>query len=201
MGTRWRLTLKKFIRLGPSSSKERWWTEDFDAVFIATGTFNALNIPEIPGLAEWSRRFPGSIVHSREYRHPEKFSNKSVLMVGAGTSATGISADIHPFVKRNYLSLRRSPNSTTPLDFLQLLPHDVQIVAGTRRFHASNCTIAGFTFLADIDNIIFATGYESTLSWLPQYHKGFLNTVNVNTNTWDLGEYLLWLSPKLGLAL
>lgn len=23
----WRLTLKKFIRLGPSSSKERWWTE------------------------------------------------------------------------------------------------------------------------------------------------------------------------------
>lgn len=23
----WRLTLKEFIRLGPSSSKERWWTE------------------------------------------------------------------------------------------------------------------------------------------------------------------------------
>jgi hypothetical protein len=94
------------------------------------------------------------------------------------TSATGISADIHPFVKKNYLSLRvssslrifdilqdsdrvlfqRSPSrslashppfrnsrgltdSTTPLDFLQLLPHDVQIVAGVKRFHASNSTI------------------------------------------------------------
>ncbi|KAF8201084.1 hypothetical protein K438DRAFT_635384 [Mycena galopus ATCC 62051] len=225
----WRVTLKKFIRLGPSSSKERWWTEDFDAVVIATGTFNAPNIPQIPGLAEWSRRFPGSIVHSREYRHPEKFSNKSVLMVGAGTSATGISADIHPFVKRNYLSLRRSPNSTTPLDFLQLLPHDVQIVAGIRRFHASNCTIelSDGTFLADIDNIIFATGYQYTFPFLPQYHNssigphedgpkdhpqpivtdgshyrslyrdfiyieeptlGFMN-MNLNTNTWDFGEY------------
>jgi hypothetical protein len=58
--------------------------QDYDAVVIATGTFNAPNIPNIPGLAEWSRRFSGSIVHSREYRGPEKFSNTSVLMVGAG---------------------------------------------------------------------------------------------------------------------
>ncbi|KAF7377709.1 Dimethylaniline monooxygenase [Mycena sanguinolenta] len=225
----WTLTLKQFIRLGPSSCKERWWTEDFDAVVIATGTFNAPNIPNIPGLADWSGRFPGSIVHSREYRHPEKFSNRSVLMVGAGTSATGISADINPFVKRNYLSLRRSPNSTTPLDFLQLLPQGVQIVAGIDRFHASNSTIqlSDGTFLTDIDNIIFATGYQYTFPFLPQYHNssiglheegpkgrpqplvtdgshyrslyrdfiyieeptlGFMN-MNLNTNTWDFGEY------------
>ncbi|KAJ7853521.1 hypothetical protein B0H14DRAFT_3865784 [Mycena olivaceomarginata] len=169
----WRLTLKEFIRLGPFSSKERWWTEDYDAVVVATGTFNAPNIPNIPGLAEWSRRFPGSVVHSREYRHPEKFSNRSVLMVGAGTSATGISADIHPFVKKNYLSLRRSPNSTTPLDFLQLLPHDVQIVAGVKRFHASNSTIelSNGELLTDIDHIIFSTGYQYTFPFLPQYHN------------------------------
>ncbi|KAF7362502.1 Dimethylaniline monooxygenase [Mycena venus] len=169
----WRLTLKKFIRTEHSSCKERWWTEDFDAVVIATGTFNAPNIPNIPGLAEWSRRFPGSIVHSREYRHPEKFSNKSVLMVGAGTSATGISADINPFVKRNYLSLRRSPNSTTPIDFLQLLPQGVEIVFGIERFHPSNATIelADGTYLSDIDHIIFSTGYQYTFPFLPQYHN------------------------------
>ncbi|KAJ7667499.1 FAD/NAD(P)-binding domain-containing protein [Mycena polygramma] len=169
----WRLTLKKFIRLGPSSSKERWWTEDFDAVVIATGTFNAPNIPNIPGLAEWSQKFPGSILHSREYRHPEKFLNKSVLIVGAGTSATGISADIHPFVKRNYLSFRRSANSTTPLLFLNILPSDVQIVGGIERFNALNSTIefSDGTVLTDIDHILFSTGYRYTFPFLPQYHN------------------------------
>ncbi|KAJ7318092.1 hypothetical protein DFH08DRAFT_971568 [Mycena albidolilacea] len=169
----WKLILKEFIRLGPSSCKERWWTEDYDAVVIATGTFNAPNIPNIPGLAEWSRRFSGSIVHSREYRRPEKFSNTSVLMVGAGPSAVGISADVHPFVKRNYLSLRRSPNSTTPLKFLRLLPHDVQIVSGIKQFHASNHTIELFdgALLTDIDHIIFSTGYQYTFPFLPQYHN------------------------------
>ncbi|KAJ7122893.1 hypothetical protein C8R44DRAFT_784863 [Mycena epipterygia] len=156
----WTLTLKKFIRLGPSSSKERWWTEDFDAVVIATGTFNAPNIPNIPGLEEWTRCFPGSFLHSREYRHPEKFANQSVLVVGAGPSATGISADLNPFVKRNYLSLR-------------LLPQGVEIVVGINRFHASNSTIelSDGTLLTDIDHIIFSTGYRYTFPFLPQYHN------------------------------
>ncbi|KAJ6543948.1 hypothetical protein B0H19DRAFT_1169103 [Mycena capillaripes] len=169
----WTLTLKKFIRLGPLSSKERWWTEDFDAVVIATGTFNAPNIPNIPGLAEWSRRFPGSISHSREYRYPEKFANKSVLIVGAGTSACGISADIHPFVKRNYLSFRRSQNSTTSLLFLGLLPQGVEIVVGIKRFHPSNSTIelSDGTLLTDVDHILFSTGYQYTFPFLPQYHN------------------------------
>ncbi|KAJ7929165.1 FAD/NAD(P)-binding domain-containing protein [Mycena leptocephala] len=175
----WRLTLKKFIRLGSSSSKEKWWTEDFDAVVVATGTFNAPNIPNIPGLVGWSQRFPGSILHSREYRHPEMFANKSVLIVGAGTSATGISADIHPFVKHNYLSLRPSGDlfglidSTTPLDFLNLLPQGVKIVVGIDRFHASNSMIelSDGTLLTDIDHIIFSTGYQYTFPFLPQYHN------------------------------
>ncbi|KAJ7265944.1 hypothetical protein B0H12DRAFT_177654 [Mycena haematopus] len=147
----WKLTLKKFIRLGASSSKERWWMEDFDAVVIATGSFNGPNIPNIPGLAEWARHFPGSILHSREYRQPEKFSNKSVLMVGAGTSATGISADIHPF----------------------LLPYGVKIMVGIERFHASNATIelSDGTLLTDIDHIIFSTGYQYSFPFLPLYHN------------------------------
>ncbi|KAJ7499445.1 hypothetical protein FB451DRAFT_1205463 [Mycena latifolia] len=168
----WTLTLKQFIRLGPSSSKERWWTEDFDAVVVATGTFNAPNIPDIPGLAEWTRRFPGSVLHSREYRYPEKFANQSLLVVGGGTSATGISADLNPFVTRNYLSFRPSKNSTTPALFLQLLPQGVEVV-GIERFHPLNSTIelSDGTLLTDIDHIIFSTGYRYSFPFLPQYHN------------------------------
>ncbi|KAJ6562008.1 hypothetical protein B0H19DRAFT_992041 [Mycena capillaripes] len=169
----WKLTLRKFIRLGPSSSKERWWTEDFDAVVVATGTFNAPNIPNISGLVEWSQKFPESVSHSREYRYPEKFSNKSILVVGAGPSATGIAADLNPFVKRNYLSLRRSKDSNTPIQFLQLLPQGVEIVVGIERFHPLNSTIelSDGTLLTDIDHIIFSTGYQCTFPFLPQYHN------------------------------
>ncbi|KAJ7122947.1 hypothetical protein C8R44DRAFT_158414 [Mycena epipterygia] len=174
----WRLTLKKFIRLGPSSSKERWWTEDFDAVVIATGTFNAPNIPDIPGLAEWAQRFPGSLLHSREYRHPEKFANQSLLVVGAGTSATGITADINPFVKRNYLSLRPSNKSTTPPQFLNILPQGVEVIVGISRFHASNATIEfdDGTLLTDIDHIIFATGYRYSFPFLPYCHNSSIGS-------------------------
>ncbi|KAJ7468945.1 hypothetical protein B0H11DRAFT_1395491 [Mycena galericulata] len=169
----WRLTLKKFIRLGPSSSKERWWTEDFDAVVIATGTFNAPNIPNIPGLAEWAQRFPGSVLHSREYRDPKIYANQSILVLGAGPSASGISADLNTFVKRNYISLRPSKNSTTSSLFLNLLPPEVQVVVGIERFHPHNASIelSDGTLLTDIDHLIFSTGFQFTFPFLPQYHN------------------------------
>ncbi|KAJ7716349.1 hypothetical protein B0H14DRAFT_2643860 [Mycena olivaceomarginata] len=202
----WKLTLKEFIRLGPSSCKERWWMEDYDAVVIATGTFNAPNIPNIPGLAEWSRRFSGSIVaFSRVSAARKVFQHIGTY----GWRWLGISADIHPFVKRNYLSLR--------------------IVSGIKQFHASNHTIELFdgALLTDIDHIIFSTGYQYTFPFLPQYHNssigrneegpqdlpqplvtdgshyrslyrdfiyideptlGFMN-MNIMTITWSFGEY------------
>ncbi|KAJ7606637.1 hypothetical protein FB45DRAFT_847505 [Roridomyces roridus] len=169
----WKLSLKQFVRLGPSSRKEVWWTEDFDAVIVATGSFNAPNIPKVPGLTEWVRRFPESILHSREYRDPKVFANQSVLVVGVGTSGTAISADLQPFVKTNYISIRPSKNSTTTPLFLNLLHHDVNVVPGITRFHPDNASIEfeDGTLLTDIDRIIFATGYQYTFPFLPQYHN------------------------------
>ncbi|KAJ7066441.1 FAD/NAD(P)-binding domain-containing protein [Mycena amicta] len=169
----WKLSLKKLEPLGPSASKEQWWTEDFDAVVVATGIFNGPNIPKIPGLVDWQKKYPDSILHSREYRRPERFANHSVLVVGAGPSATGIAADLNPFVQHNYLSWRRSERSNTPAVFLNLLPQGVEVVVGIQRFHPYNRTIelADGTFLSDIDEIIFSTGYQYTFPFLPQYHN------------------------------
>lgn len=50
--------------------------EQFDAVVVANGHHNDPYIPEIPGLAEWNRAYPGSIIHSSSYRRPESFANK-----------------------------------------------------------------------------------------------------------------------------
>ena len=61
--------------------------QHFDAVVVATGRFNAPNIPPIIGLSEWANQYPEQISHSREYRIPEPYTNKIVLIVGAAVSA------------------------------------------------------------------------------------------------------------------
>ena len=40
-------------------------------------------MPNIEGLAEWAKRFPDRISHSRQYRRPDTFSNQTILVVGA----------------------------------------------------------------------------------------------------------------------
>ena len=58
-------------------------SQQFDAIVVATGRFNAPYIPPISGLSEWAKRFPGQISHSRQYRRPEQYLNETILIVGA----------------------------------------------------------------------------------------------------------------------
>lgn len=58
--------------------------QHFDAIIVATGRYNAPNIPDIAGAELLAHRFPGHIQHSRQYRRPAGFTNQTVLIVGAG---------------------------------------------------------------------------------------------------------------------
>lgn len=60
--------------------------QEFDAVVVATGRYNAPNIPRIAGLEAWTARWSDKIWHSRQYRRPQAFANKTVLVVGAAVS-------------------------------------------------------------------------------------------------------------------
>jgi cation diffusion facilitator CzcD-associated flavoprotein CzcO len=51
-------------------------TDQFDGVVVANGHYNEPNIPAIPGLEEWNRQYPGSIMHSSVYRRAGPFANK-----------------------------------------------------------------------------------------------------------------------------
>jgi len=55
----------------------------FDAVVVATGRYNAPNIPNVQGLEKWAKEFPKGYSHSRQYRRPQVFAGKTILMVGA----------------------------------------------------------------------------------------------------------------------
>ena len=67
----WVLTLRK-----EDSGKNYWWRERFDALVVASGHYNVPWFPAIPGLAEYDERFPGRILHSKNFRNAPGFAGK-----------------------------------------------------------------------------------------------------------------------------
>jgi cation diffusion facilitator CzcD-associated flavoprotein CzcO len=92
---KWVLTLRKPLAGG----QDEWWTESFDAVIVASGHYTVPFIPSTPGLAEFSKNFPGSVEHSKAWRDPEKYRGKTVIVVGASISGTDISFTMADVVK------------------------------------------------------------------------------------------------------
>ncbi len=59
----------------------------YAGVLIANGTLSEPNMPHFPG------QFDGEMIHASQYRHPEQFAGKRVLIVGAGNSGCDIAVD------------------------------------------------------------------------------------------------------------
>ncbi|KDR66555.1 hypothetical protein GALMADRAFT_130751 [Galerina marginata CBS 339.88] len=177
----WTLTLKTVTRAGDDSCKAVWTKQDFDAVVVATGRFNAPNMPNIPGLVEWDKAFPDTIIHSRQYRHSELYTNKTVLVVGASSSGGQISQDLAPNAKKIFTSVR--PDSAGGLHgairfLLQALPHNIEVVGEIKRFLPPTSSIAttgieltNGTIFTGVDAVIFSTGFRYSFPFLPQYHN------------------------------
>ncbi|KAF5371257.1 hypothetical protein D9758_004238 [Tetrapyrgos nigripes] len=178
-GSVWQLTVRNLKRLEESNRiRATWWTEEFDAVVVASGPYDSPHVPEIEGVLQWSQsKAPNPakhcVYHSRVYRNPERYTGKTVLVVGVGTSGSEIARDIAPFTKKLYASskeydwdklhpfqrrsFRRFPAETEfipqissfqPLSSLQNGIQDGQII------------LVNGTVLSGIDEIILATGYR-----------------------------------------
>ncbi|HJR45531.1 MAG TPA: NAD(P)/FAD-dependent oxidoreductase [Actinomycetota bacterium] len=78
-----------------------------DAVVIATGYNREPVLPPWPGLDG----FEGELIHSSDYRNGFAYTNKDVLVVGAGNSGAEIAVDLVESRARNvWLSVRTAPN-------------------------------------------------------------------------------------------
>ncbi|MGW3377387.1 flavin-containing monooxygenase [Streptomyces hydrogenans] len=60
------------------------------AVVVATGFNHTPRLPDWPGLDTYE----GDLVHAREYRNPEAYAGKDVLVVGVGNTGAEIAADL-----------------------------------------------------------------------------------------------------------
>ncbi|CAN6608505.1 thiol-specific monooxygenase [Trichomonascus vanleenenianus] len=134
--------------------------EQFDAVAFATGNFNMPFLPDRKGLKQWSEQFPGSVIHSKSYRHSESYKDQTVLIVGGATSAYDIAGQLAGTARKVYQSIRsRKVSPFLGRDDVHYLPDIAEFVAPKKQLiDEDGNTIDG------VDSVIFATGY---LRWYP----------------------------------
>ncbi|KAJ7471617.1 FAD/NAD-P-binding domain-containing protein [Mycena galericulata] len=188
----WTLGLRHLEWLGGSDRviKADFWTEDFDAVVVAVGSYTTPYVPAIPGIANWSKAVEEghyNMYHSHAFRHPERFAGKMVLIVGGSISATEIARSIAPFTKRLLASVR--PNRYRDgygLDLLLKFPAKAEIVPEISSFDPLSSDAAGIragvirlangSELSGIDEVILATGYRRN-TFLPDLVDSRLSNV------------------------
>ncbi|OQV20571.1 putative Senecionine N-oxygenase [Hypsibius exemplaris] len=80
--------------------------EIFDIVLVCTGKYHKPYMPaaDIPGLANYK----GKLLHSSDYRDPERYAGQDVLIVGAGPSGFDIALDLLPLAKSVIFAKRRN---------------------------------------------------------------------------------------------
>lgn len=141
---------------------------DFDAVVVASGHYHEPKIPDMPGLKEWKSRFPDNILHSKQYRTPEIFRNKTVLVIGAGVSSLDVARESHAVAKKVYQSARDGQFDLPA----SLLPAGAERVGGIDSFELREGATSGDVVLKDgrvlrdIDSIVLGTGYITSYPFL-----------------------------------
>ncbi|CAI6308091.1 unnamed protein product [Periconia digitata] len=138
-------------------------TEVFDAVIVANGHFIVPQIPDISGIREWNKCYPGSITHAKYYRRSSEFTGKKVIVVGNSASGSDISFQI---CQSSQQPLLWSCRSSSPANAIST--HLRRELPPISRFLPENRTVEfeDGTLETGIDAILFATGYFYSLPFL-----------------------------------
>lgn len=104
------------FRLDPGEDDVEEKTVRSPVIVNATGTWGAPFVPYYPGMGE----FAGRHVHTAEYRDAEEFRDRSVVVVGGGTSAIGFLMELENVAKSLVWVSRR------PIEFLDGQSLDVE---------------------------------------------------------------------------
>ncbi|KAF8589238.1 FAD/NAD(P)-binding domain-containing protein [Ramaria rubella] len=174
--SKWQLTLRKLTQVqedGRPGLHVKYWTEEFDAVVVATGPYDSPHVPPIKGLADIAQKSK-QIYHSRRYRRPEHVSGKNVLIVGNSFSGSGIARDIIYHAKSVTVSARHHSGPPNPIAELarSLTPHNATFVPEIAEFKSlEEIHLINGTILSEIDEVILATGFRRSNPFLVDYHN------------------------------
>ncbi|KAF2889666.1 hypothetical protein ILUMI_16507 [Ignelater luminosus] len=131
-------------------------TKTYDSVFVCSGHYRDAMVPKIPG----QDIFKGSQSHSHDYRIPEPFKDKRVLVIGAGPSGQDISMLISKAAKHVFISHRGKKIYIPITENITEKP----IV----KYLEENRAVFEDGTSEDIDMILYCTGYKYTYPFLTE---------------------------------
>lgn len=173
------------ITLIPKDGRDRWeveahsttgdsvLTDTFDAVVVANGHYSTPYIPDIKGMREFNEAYPGVISHSKQYRTPQPFKDKKVIVVGNGPSGVDIALQINTECRKPALLSVRHP--TLP----ERLAHaGCEDIAEIDEFLVENRAIRlkDGRVETDIDAVVICTGFLFSYPFFPDLQQKLVTT-------------------------
>ncbi|XP_071172349.1 uncharacterized protein [Mytilus edulis] len=131
-------------------------TEIFDVVMVCNGHYEVPLYPKIPGLDD----FEGEVIHSHCYRHPEQFTGKRVVCLGAAASGQDIAVDVSSCAKYLYMSHNKAVLQT-------VLPNNVEQRPGIKQLN-KHSVIFKDDSEEEIDVLLLCTGYLYNFPFLSE---------------------------------
>ncbi|KAI2602636.1 FAD dependent oxidoreductase [Hypoxylon sp. NC1633] len=182
-GEQWRLQTAKLVTksIGYALERETWL---FDAVVVAAGRYGDPRVPDIPGLSAWKHAHANRILHSKQYRAPEPYQGKTVLIIGGFISAMEITnelvnngAKVYESAKDTRVDFRGHSNHENAekvamaIEFTTVSSENGQSTVSPQTLHNDD-PIPGKVVLQDgrvlegIHYVIIATGYHTSFPFL-----------------------------------
>jgi cation diffusion facilitator CzcD-associated flavoprotein CzcO len=140
--------------------------ETYDAVIVASGHYFLPHIPDLKNIREFNNAFPCVITHSKDYRNPEAFTGKKVLVIGNGPSGLDIASQINPVCRQPLLmSVRnRAPAGKAGLIAGTEVAEIQEFIIDKRGVMLTDGTI-----IEDIDKVLFCTGFLFSFPFLASF--------------------------------
>ncbi|KAK4182508.1 hypothetical protein QBC35DRAFT_509864 [Podospora australis] len=192
-GSRWEVRTVALER-GTAGTRLVERHSQFDLVVVASGHYNMPRVPDIEGLKEWKAAFPNRIIHSKQYRNPEKYRDQNVVILGAGVSSSDICRELSGVGKQTYQSVRGGqydlPVTMLP-DNAKRVPEITRFVLGetaTQKALEGKDPIPGRIILKDgavlkdIHQVVVATGYITSYPFLSQLHSDEADVTEAGEN-------------------
>ncbi|XP_030764742.1 senecionine N-oxygenase-like [Sitophilus oryzae] len=147
----------------------------YDGVIVCNGHYTSPYMPSIPGM----EHFNGKSIHCKQYRKPNIYAGKKVLVIGGGPSGLDISTLLNGIAKKVVFSFSKLFYGT-PAEGVITKPRVSQFKEGKVIF------VDGTE--EDIDEVIYCTGYYPSYpflskncgitvddGWVKPLYKHFIN--------------------------
>lgn len=155
----WVLTLRR-----QDGTEDYWYRQKFDKLLVALGKYVSPFVPQVPGLD----LFTGLLEHSQQFRNPESYRGKKVIVVGGSISAMDLIYDVL-FVAKKTLLLRTVNGSQVPVVGSAAFDHpDVDRRGKITKVDGLTVYFDDGSTEPDVDCILYGTGYTLLVPFLPK---------------------------------